>query len=164
MQVDENAPAVASSEIEVAAPPEVVWDVIADFERWPSWNPDVKSLSMTGPVAEGTEFKWKAGPTTLKSTLQRVERPGLIGWTGKTFGINAIHVWRFEPRDGKTLVRTEESWDGPLPRLLRGRMQKMLQDGLDDGLPHLKAEAERRSQGSRGRTESTRAERLPAEG
>jgi hypothetical protein len=52
VEINENAPAVASSEIEVAAPPEVVWDVIADFERWPSWNPDVKSLSITGPVAE----------------------------------------------------------------------------------------------------------------
>ncbi|MGH2961827.1 MAG: SRPBCC family protein [Solirubrobacterales bacterium] len=34
MQIDESAPAVASSEVEVSAPPEVVWDVLADFERW----------------------------------------------------------------------------------------------------------------------------------
>lgn len=72
MQIKEGAPAVASSEIEVAAPPEVVWDVIADFERWPDW-------------------------------------------------------------------------EGVLPRLLRGRMQKMLQESLDNALPRLKAEAERRS-------------------
>jgi uncharacterized protein YndB with AHSA1/START domain len=145
MEVDQSAPAVASSEIEIAAPSEVVWDVVADFDSWPEWNPEVKSMSIDGPVAEGTRFSWSAGPGTITSTLQRVERPNLIAWTGKTLGIDAVHVWRFEPRDGGTLVRTEESWAGLLPRLLRGRMQKALQESLDDGLPRLKAEAERRS-------------------
>jgi uncharacterized protein YndB with AHSA1/START domain len=145
MEVDQSAPAVASSEIEIAAPPEIVWDVIADFDSWPEWNPEVKSMSIGGPVAEGTRFRWSAGPGTITSTLQRVERPNLIVWTGKTLGIDAVHVWRFEPRDSGTLVRTEESWAGLLPRLLRGRMQKALQESLDNGLPRLKAEAERRS-------------------
>jgi hypothetical protein len=117
---------------------------VADFERWPNWNPDVKSVSVGGPVAEGTEFKWKSGGATITSTLRRVDRPELLGWTGKALGIQAVHVWHFEPRDGKTWVRTEESWEGWLVRLLRGRMQKMLQSGLDGGMPHLKAETERR--------------------
>lgn len=145
MQIKEGAPAVASSEIEVAAPPEVVWDVIADFERWPDWDPAVKSMSIEGPVAEGTRFKWKPGPGTITSTIREAEPPRGIGWTGKTAGIKAVHAWRFEPRDGGTLVHTEESWEGVLPRLLRGRMQKMLQESLDNALPRLKAEAERRS-------------------
>ena len=144
MEVNRSAPAVASSKIEVAAPPEVVWDVIADFPAWPDWNPEVKSISIEGPVAEGTRFRWKAA-TTITSTLREVERPGAIGWTGKAFGLAAVHVWRLDPRNGGTLLRTEESWEGPLPRLLRGRMQRTLQDSLDAGLPHLKSEAERRA-------------------
>jgi uncharacterized membrane protein len=145
MEVNRSAPAVASNEIEVAAPAEVVWDVLADLERWPDWNPDVKSMSIEGPVADGTRFKWKAGPGTITSTLERVERPTLIAWTGKTMGISAIHVWRFEPRDGSTLVHAEESWEGPIVRVLRGRMARMLQDDVDSSLPLLKAEAERRA-------------------
>ncbi len=144
MDVDRNAPAVASSEIDIAAQPEAVWDVLADFPSWPAWNSDVKALEIDGPVAEGTEFKWKTGPLSIRSTLREVERPRLIGWTGDTFGISAVHVWRFEPRDGGTHVVTEESWAGPLPRLLRGPMRTTLQKGLDSGMPHLKAEAERR--------------------
>jgi uncharacterized protein YndB with AHSA1/START domain len=147
MEVDESAPAVASSKIEIAAPPGVVWDVIADFDSWPEWNPEVRSMSVDGPVSKGTRFKWRAGPGTITSTLQRVERPDLIAWTGKTLGMEAIHVWRFEPRDGGTLVSTRESWAGLLPRLLRGPMRKALQESLDDGPPHLKAEAERRAAG-----------------
>lgn len=144
MEIDPDAPAIASSEIEVAAPPEVVWDTLADFERWPRWNSEVKSLSIVGPVAEGTRFKWKTGPLSITSDLREVRRPSLIAWTGHAFGIDAVHVWRFEPRDAGTLVHTEESWSGWLPRALRRPMRKALQKGLDDGMPALKVEAERR--------------------
>jgi polyketide cyclase/dehydrase/lipid transport protein len=145
MEVDRSAPVVAESKLEIGAEPGVVWDTIADFERWPAWNPDVNSVSLDGPVAEGMTFRWKAGPATITSTLRCVERPGQIGWTGKTLGIAAVHVWRFDADDGHTVASTAESWAGWLPRLLRGRMRKQLQDGLDAGLPHLKIEAERRA-------------------
>jgi len=144
MQINHNAPAVASSEIWVAAPPELVWDVVADFERWPVWNPDVKSMSVEGhPTRPGTTFTWKAGPGTITSTVQKVDRPTALGWTGTTRGIRAIHSWRFEPREIGTVVHTVESWEGMLPRFLRDRMQKTLQRSLDATLVRLKAEAER---------------------
>ena len=75
----------------------------------------------------------------------RVEPPRLIAWTGRTFGIKADHVYTVEPRDGKTLVRTEESYDGLVSRLFRGPLQKTLDQALAEGLRYLKAEAERRS-------------------
>jgi uncharacterized protein YndB with AHSA1/START domain len=144
--VDEGAPVVGASEIVIAAPPETVWDVLAALDRWPSWNPDVKSVSVEGEIAEGTRFRWKTGPGTVTSTLQRVERPRLIAWTGRTLGIDAVHVWRLEPRDGTTLVRTEESFAGVVARLFRWPLRKTLTGGLENGLRHLKAEAERRAQ------------------
>jgi hypothetical protein len=49
-----------------------------------------------------------------------------------------------EPRDGNTVVQTEESWEGLLVRIFRGVMRKMLQRSIDAGLLHLKTEAERR--------------------
>jgi len=145
VEIDRSAPVLAESRVEIAAGPEVVWDTIADLERWPEWNPDVKAMSVDGPVAEGTTFRWKAGPGTITSTLRSVERPREIGWTGETLGIVAVHVWRFEPGDGHTLASTAESWAGWLPRLVRGPMRKQLQNAVDAGLPHLKAEAERRA-------------------
>ena len=113
LKVDEKAAVFASSEADVAAEPELVWEVLTSFEAWPSWNPDVKSLSLAGPVSEGTTFRWKpGGATTITSTIREVERPRAIGWTGKTFGVHAVHVWRLEPRHGGTHVETEESFDG----------------------------------------------------
>jgi uncharacterized protein YndB with AHSA1/START domain len=145
MDVDPDAPVIAAAKIEIAAAPAVVWDALADFERWPAWNPDVKTMSLEGPVAPGTTFRWKAGPGTITSTLECVERPREIGWTGSTFGIKAVHVWRFDGDHATTLASTAESWTGWLPRLLRGPLRKQLQRGLEAGLPHLKAEAERRA-------------------
>jgi hypothetical protein len=64
---------------------------------------------------------------------------------GKTLGISAIHYWWLEPRDGKTFVRTEESYEGLVARLFRGRLQKTLDQALADGLRYLRAEVERRT-------------------
>jgi uncharacterized protein YndB with AHSA1/START domain len=140
--IDERAPVVGTSEIEIAARPELVWEVLTAFERWPVWNRDVRSMSLDGPVAVGSEFRWKAGPGTITSTIARLEPPGLIAWTGRTLGIRAIHVYRLEPRDGATFVRTEESYEGLVARLLRGPLQKTLDRALAGGLRSLKAEVE----------------------
>jgi uncharacterized protein YndB with AHSA1/START domain len=142
--INESAPVVGRSKAEIVAPPDAVWDVLTAFERWPSWLRDVKSMSIEGPVAAGTVFRWKAGPGTITSKLERVEPPHLIAWTGRTFGIEAIHFWHFEARGGATFVRTEESYEGLVARLLRGWLQKTLDRALDDGLQDLKAEVERR--------------------
>jgi uncharacterized protein YndB with AHSA1/START domain len=145
VDVNRAAPVIAADEIEIAASPQAVWDVLADLESWPRWNPDVKSMSMQGDLAEGSTFRWRAGPGTITSTIQQVEPPKLIAWTGTTFGIKARHVYRLEPRGEGTLVHTEESYEGLVARLLRGSLQKTLEKGLSDGLRYLQAEAEHRS-------------------
>lgn len=142
--VNERAPVVGAGEIEIAADPQVVWDVLTAFDDWPSWNREVKSMSMNGAVVRGTTFRWKAGPGTITSTIERVEPPRLIAWTGKTLGIRAIHFYWLEPRDGKTFVRTKESYEGLVASVLRGPLKNTLNRALADGLQSLKAEAERR--------------------
>lgn len=132
-------------EIDVAAPPDVVWGVLTDFDRWQEWNPEVKSMSFDGPLAPGAMFRWKAGPGTIVSTVEEIDRPRYIRWRGRTLSIAAVHEWRFEGRDGGTRVETDESFSGTLVRLLRGSLQKQLDRSLEEGLGHLKREAERRA-------------------
>jgi uncharacterized protein YndB with AHSA1/START domain len=143
-EINPLAPVVGSCEIEIAAAPEVAWDVLTAIARWPNWNPAVKSASFDGEVDEGAAFRWKAGPGTITSTIRDVERPRRIAWTGTSFGVKAIHVHTFEQRDGGTVVRTEESYDGLVARLFRRRLQTVLDTTLEGELQHLKAEAERR--------------------
>jgi hypothetical protein len=145
VDVDRSAPAIGRSEIEIMASPESVWDVLTDIAAWPTWNPDVKAASLDGQLVEGARFRWKSGPGTITSTLRTVQPPELIAWTGTTFGIEAIHVHRLEPRGDATIVSSEESWNGLLVRLFRASMRRTLQKALDSGLQHLKTEAERRA-------------------
>lgn len=145
MEVNKAAPAIATGEIEIRAKPELVWDLLADIDNWPSWNPAVKEAKLMGGLRESSVFRWKAGPGTITSTLEKVNRPHEIGWRGRTMGINAVHVYKLEPRAEGTMVHTEESFDGLVVRLLKGSMRKTLQKGIDSGLASLKKEAERRS-------------------
>lgn len=48
--VDE-APVRAEGVAESSAPPERVFEVLADHERWPEWFPGVKAVTVLGPAA-----------------------------------------------------------------------------------------------------------------
>jgi hypothetical protein len=146
MYINESAPVIARREIEVAASCELVWDLLSRMDPWADWNPEVKTSSQ--PVLqEGAVFRWKAGPAALTSTLGQVERPRVLGWTGTSMGMTAVHVWRLESDGQHTLARTEESWSGTLARLLPGVMRRVLSRTLDSWLHHLKIEAEARAAG-----------------
>jgi hypothetical protein len=42
-----------------------------------------------------------------------------IAASGRTFGIDVIHVWRFELQDATTIASMEESFDGLVAKLFR---------------------------------------------
>lgn len=145
IKIDDNAPVIARSEIEIQADPDTIWDVLVDINNWPRWNPDIKSASLEGAVAEGSKFRWKARSISITSIFQEVDKPRLLGWTGKTMGIKAVHIWKLEPKEDTTIARTEESWEGPLTRVIKGSAQDMLQKSIDSGLQYLKQEIEKTS-------------------
>ena len=140
--IQEQLPVYSSAEVEIDAPIEAVWRILTAIERWPAWNPDVKSASLDGRVVEGATFRWKAGRSTIGSTVVHLDAPRLIAWTGQTFGIRAVHVWHLTSTNGRTLARTEESYEGFVARILRRPLQKVLDRTLTDGAHHLKVEAE----------------------
>jgi hypothetical protein len=82
---------------------------------------------------------------TITSVLRPGEPPSLVSWSGKTLGIGTIHVYRLTEEGGKTIVTSEESWDGLIVKALRGRMKKTLEAAIESGLPHLKAASEQRA-------------------
>jgi hypothetical protein len=104
-------------------------------------------MSFQGAVAPGSEFRWKAGPGTIVSTLEQVDPPSYVRWRGRTMSIKAMHEWRLGSHEGGTHVETEESFSGLLARLFNGQLQKTLDRSLEQGLEHLKREAERRAPG-----------------
>ncbi|HEX5017522.1 MAG TPA: SRPBCC family protein [Actinomycetes bacterium] len=143
--LNEHAPVLASSEVVIAADPQIVWDVLTDFGRWPDWNADVRMMWLQGDGQAGTTFRWKTRSNTINSRIEHVDSPSRILWTGKSSGIRATHLHELEARNGGTFVRTEESFEGLVARILRRRLNKVVQAALDSELRQLRIEAERRS-------------------
>lgn len=142
IKINEKAPVIARAKIGINADPESVWKIMADINKWPRWNPEIKSATIFGDLSAGTKFQWKAGPGTITSQLLEVDPPKTMVWKGKTMGIKAVHIWNIDFIDEKTIVTTEESWDGIIVRLMKGTMQNSLQKSINAGLDYLKIECE----------------------
>lgn len=137
-------------ELHIEATPEAVWALLTDINNWPGWNPAVSCARFDGPFAPGSIFRWKSGGSSIVSTIQNIERPRRVAWTGKTFGAAAVHVWVLEAIGAGVLVRTSESFDGWLVRLFRSSFQRLLDKALDEVLRSLKTAAEKPGQDGAG--------------
>jgi carbon monoxide dehydrogenase subunit G len=66
--------------VQIAAPPQTVWDTIADYPSAPQWLPKVKSAVMTpeGPLGVGTKVALKRGSITINFTAEEVRPPQFL--------------------------------------------------------------------------------------
>jgi hypothetical protein len=136
------AAASSQAQIQIAATPERVWDVLSKIDQWPKWNPLVQTARLSGPLHSGSCFRWKSKGMTIISTLQEVTPNERLTWTGEAFGTRAIHAWEIEEIEQGVELSTAESFDGWLPRLMPKTMQRALDETLPAWLKAIKSEAE----------------------
>ena len=55
------------SEIEIAAPAEIVWEILLDFEKYPDWNPFIRKIS--GEVRVGSVLEVYIHPPDAKKGM-----------------------------------------------------------------------------------------------
>jgi uncharacterized protein YndB with AHSA1/START domain len=138
-------PAASSqAQVQIEASPERVWGLLSRIDQWPQWNSLVQTAALGGPLHPGSVFEWKSKGLRIVSTLQEVVPNKRLAWTGKAFGTRAIHTWEIAEKDRGVVLRTAESFDGWLPRLLPKTMQRTLDETLPSWLQAIKAEAEAR--------------------
>jgi hypothetical protein len=117
-RIDTDAPLVSASETIIEAPVERVWAAVADMRGWPAWAPGIRILELT-EVAAGAPFRWRLGPTRIRSTFAVVEAGRELTWTGRVAWYKAVDRHVLEPAGpGRTRVIVEESLAGPLLPLL----------------------------------------------
>jgi hypothetical protein len=95
------------------------------------------------PVIASGENEVAADPKVVWEVMTAIDA-GRIG-----IGMRSRLSWKegnLQPRDYKTIVRREESWERLLLRIFRGPMRKMLQRSIDIGLLHLLARAREESE------------------
>jgi hypothetical protein len=151
VDINRDAPATASAEAFIRAPLNGVWSTLTNIGEWNRWNPDVRYVDMRGPLAPGTEFRWKSGGASIVSLIQELEPERRVAWTGRTLGIRAAHIWTCTEQETGVLVRTEESFDGLVVRLFAGPMRRTLASSLQNFLNALRTECERRFNAGAGK-------------
>jgi carbon monoxide dehydrogenase subunit G len=109
-----------SAEIEIAAPPQEVYDVMMDPGRLGDWVTIHRGVSNAPepPLTEGDTFEQKmalAGKSfKVTWTVVRAEAPSAADWDGKgPAGSGASVSYRIEERGDGSRVRYENEFDFP---------------------------------------------------
>lgn len=144
--INKQAPVQSSQSILISSNVETVWNCLTDINNWAQWQTDISRPILTGKLKPNSSFQWKTGGVRIQSVLHTVETNQFFGWTGKTFGLYAIHNWTLTTENGQTRVAVEESMEGFLARLFKTSFQKNLETGMQNWLRLLKKESEQREQ------------------
>ncbi len=136
------------TEIDIEAPPETVWAVLTDLDRYTDWNPFIVAAS--GQVEVGRRLTNRLQPPggramTIKPTVTAVEEGSVFEWLGRV-GFAGIFDGRHRFELHSTAVGTRlvhsEYFNGILVRLLRKSLDTDTREGFEAMNRGLKARAE----------------------
>jgi len=129
----EHSAVYARNEIRIDAEPAKVWKWLCRAALWPTWYPNCAWLRFengTGPdLALNSAFVWKTFGVRVHSTVRVFEPMRSLEWHAKAFGVRAYHGWQLEQSVEGVWVITEETQNGPLPKLLRWYLRPRLVRG-----------------------------------
>jgi hypothetical protein len=141
-RIDDEAPVTTSYQVNIRAPRERVWDLLASPLDWGSVDPAIHDVRLDGPVTADTSFTWANGRARMKSRFAVVASGRELTWTGASMGFKVVHRHLLDDAPGGgTRVRCEESMAGPLLTLLYSEAK--LRAALETWLTALKTAAER---------------------
>jgi hypothetical protein len=115
--------------IDIAAPPERVWQVISDLPAYARWNPFI--VRAGGELALGGRLRVTIvapghRPVTFKPRILELEPGRSVTWLGRTLlpGLfDGHHTLTVTPTDEGARFRTREEVSGVLVPLLGGIMR-----------------------------------------
>jgi uncharacterized membrane protein len=120
--------------VEVFAPPERIWAVFVDVERWPEWTPTVTRAQRLegGPLAVGSQTKiWqpKLTPVIWRVTVLD-ETAGVFTWTTSKPGIQVTATHKMETNDGGARVTLSLDYSGLVGALMAWQLKDLNWDYL----------------------------------
>ncbi|MET1754313.1 SRPBCC domain-containing protein [Novosphingobium sp. RD2P27] len=137
----------------IEAPPELVWDFIADFEGWGGWNPLYQDT--LGHAEEGEQIRFVVHlsgmkPQKAKAQVTKVRQNELLeyavsGPAGLLKIMRFVEIHELSPT--RCQVVNGEIMGGPLARLVPRSLGKKASQGLKDMNEALKFVAERKWRG-----------------
>jgi uncharacterized membrane protein len=133
----------ATETITIAAPPDQVWAIATDLERYPEWARDVKDVLITARDDDGrpsqVEFRTSALGRSTHYTLQYdySAAPAALAWTMIKGDIQRSieGAYRFDATpDGGTLVQYDLAIElvVPLPGFVKRRAERRILNAIKD--------------------------------
>ena len=129
------------TEHDIDAPPERLWALLTDFDRFPQWNPLHRRITLHGPFRAGTRISISLKMDRFRSVhggrLVGVEDGREFGWVAQAGLIPALVVversFRVEPRQGGSRLVQHEVDSGLAVGLLfaGGRFERKIRRGYD---------------------------------
>ena len=132
-RTEDAVPPRYEESIDIAAPPERVWDVLRDVERWPEWTPSMKSAELLngamGPDGRARLNIAGAGGRPSDWTVTEWDEGRRFAWEAHIMpGFTSWADHRLEAKDGGTRVTLAVRMSGalawPMWALFLGRVSR----------------------------------------
>lgn len=137
-----------TTEIEINAQPSRVWQVLTDFEKYPTWNPFIKKIS--GELKRDAKLEVhmpdpRGGTMIFTPTVLDVEDDKELRWFGRSEGdvFNGEHHFLIEPLENNKVHFTQsEKFTGSMVESLVGWLDTTVKQNFRDMNEALKQRAE----------------------
>ena len=110
----------ALNDIDVKAPPEVIWKLLVDAENWSSYFPYEDRVKILGGASEltlGTKYTRVTVGFPMSLVITECEPFRRLAWAttvdGDKTGSSAYHGWVITPTSDGCHLLTEETQQGP---------------------------------------------------
>ena len=131
--------------IDINAPPERVWDVMTDVERWPEWTASIKQVNKLtdGPLAVGSKARIaqpKVPPVVW--TVTSIEPGRFFEWENSSPAMKSVAEHLVEPAGEGTRVTLSIEQSGPSTAVLGWWLRRINKKYLEMERQGLKARLE----------------------
>ena len=140
-----NSKFFVHNEIEINAPPEIVWEILINAEDWPNWYKGTSKVKVNTDnklIQENSSFHWKTMGIDFESTIEEFVPYRRLSWESKLKKIQGYHAWLIIPTGDGCKVITEEAQNGWLTFFEKLFMPKKLHRLHEIWLNELKLKAE----------------------
>lgn len=139
------------SEIVINGTPEQVWEVLMDFDAYPSWNPFLLAVKgepqVGGTLVESLNLIGRHNPIRMKATVTERDEHFRFGWKGHVisdkFGMGRHELKILPLDDGHVLFVQHEIFTGFGASLIFGLIRKIAEPQFNAMNRALKARVER---------------------
>ena len=131
--------------ITINASKEKIWKILTDFEKYPEWNPFIKSV--TGEVKVGNQIQIKLQGMTFKPMVLTLKENTELKWLGYLWfkGLfDGEHKFKLTDNgNGTTNFEQSENFSGILVKLFAKSLDKDTKNGFEQMNKELKLRAEK---------------------